>query len=165
MYSCTRSLYLEDRCKIQIYVKTHHILWWHSYVIKTPPQLGRISWKIYDTLKGISVMIWDRTDVIKDVSDSTPIPYVDYSTGCGFILSWPCVPPPNVRSDIWDCVESCTLHMFLAHRLRIVFTPKVKLIWPGKSCTCGSHFSHRKHHSPFQDPISSKTLRRNPYSC
>ncbi len=65
---------------------------------------------------------------IKDVSNPTPILYVDSSTGCGFFLSLPCVPMPNVLLDVWDCVESYAIHMILACRLRITFTPKTKLI-------------------------------------
>ncbi len=38
------------------------------------------------------------------------------------------MPTPNVRSDIWDCVESYAMHMFLAHRLKITFTSNLKLI-------------------------------------
>ncbi len=56
-----------------------------------------------------------------------PILYVDSSTGCGFFLSWPCVPTPNVCSGIWDYVESYVTHMILTRRLRITFMPKVKL--------------------------------------
>ena len=37
---------------------------------------------------------------IKDVSNPTPILYVDSSTGCGFFLSWLCVPTLNVLLDI-----------------------------------------------------------------
>jgi hypothetical protein len=50
---------------------------------------------------------------IKDVSNLMPILYVDSSTGCGFFPSCPCVPTPNVHSDIWDHVESYTIHMIL----------------------------------------------------
>jgi hypothetical protein len=38
------------------------------------------------------------------------------------------VPTPNERSDIWDCVESYGIHMFLACRLKITFTSNLKLI-------------------------------------
>ncbi len=38
------------------------------------------------------------------------------------------VPTPNVRSDIWDRVESYVIHMLLARRLKIIFTPSLKLI-------------------------------------
>ncbi len=65
---------------------------------------------------------------IKDVSNPTPILYVDSSTGYGFFPSCPWVPTPNVRSDIWDCVESYGIHMILTCRLRITFKPKTKLI-------------------------------------
>jgi hypothetical protein len=37
---------------------------------------------------------------IEDVSNPTQIHYVDSSTGCGFFLSYPCVPTPNVHTDI-----------------------------------------------------------------
>ncbi len=57
-----------------------------------------------------------------------PILYVESSTWCGFFLSWPCVPTPNVHSDIWDCVESYAIHMFLARRQKITFTSNLKLI-------------------------------------
>ncbi len=32
------------------------------------------------------------------------------------------VPTPDVRSDIWDCVESYAIRMFLAHRLKFIPT-------------------------------------------
>ncbi len=35
---------------------------------------------------------------------------------------------PNARLDIWDHVESYTIHMFLARRLKITFTFSLKLI-------------------------------------
>jgi hypothetical protein len=38
------------------------------------------------------------------------------------------VPTPNVHSDIWDRVESYTIHMFLACRQKITFTSNLKLI-------------------------------------
>jgi hypothetical protein len=57
-----------------------------------------------------------------------PILYVESSTWCGFFLSWPCVPTPNVRSDIWDRVESYAIQMFLARRQKITFTSYLKLI-------------------------------------
>jgi hypothetical protein len=57
-----------------------------------------------------------------------PILYVELSTGCGFFLSWPCVPTPNVRLDICDRVESYAIHMFHACRLKITFTSNLKLI-------------------------------------
>jgi hypothetical protein len=38
------------------------------------------------------------------------------------------VPTLNVRSDIWDHVESYAIHMFLACRLKITFTSNLKLI-------------------------------------
>ncbi len=65
---------------------------------------------------------------LNDVSNPTPILYVESSTWCGFFLSWPCVPTPNVRLDIWDPVESYVIHMFLARRLKITFTSNLKLI-------------------------------------
>jgi hypothetical protein len=37
-------------------------------------------------------------------------------------------PTPNVRSDVWDCVESYTICMFLACRLMIISSPNLKLI-------------------------------------
>ncbi len=59
-----------------------------------------------------SVYRYDITRVgIKDVSNPMPILYVDSSIGCGFFPSCPCVPTPNVHSDVWDCVESYTIHM------------------------------------------------------
>ena len=54
--------------------------------------------------------------------------YVNSSIVCGFFLSWPCVPTPNVRSDVWDLVESYAMHMFLARGLKITFTSNLKLI-------------------------------------
>jgi hypothetical protein len=38
------------------------------------------------------------------------------------------VPTPNVHSDVWDCVESYTICMLLAWRLKITFTFSLKLI-------------------------------------
>jgi hypothetical protein len=38
------------------------------------------------------------------------------------------VPTPNVYSDVWDCVESYTIHMLLTCRLKITFTFNLKLI-------------------------------------
>ncbi len=38
------------------------------------------------------------------------------------------MPTPNVCSDIWDCVETYAIHMFLASRLKITFTSNLKLI-------------------------------------
>ncbi len=57
-----------------------------------------------------------------------PILYIETSTWCGFFLSWPCVPTPNVHSDIWDRVESYAIHTFLARRQKITFTSNLKLI-------------------------------------
>ncbi len=57
---------------------------------------------------------------INYVPNPTPILYVDSSTGCGFFSSWPCVPTPNVRSNIWERIESYAIHMILACRLRII---------------------------------------------
>ncbi len=54
--------------------------------------------------------------------------YIDSSTGCDFFLGWPCVPTPNVHLDICDGVESYTIYMFLACRLRLIFMHKVELI-------------------------------------
>ncbi len=65
---------------------------------------------------------------LNNVSKPTPALYMDSSTGCGFFSSWPCVTTPNVHLDVWDCVESYAIHMILAHRLRITFTFKLKLI-------------------------------------
>jgi hypothetical protein len=65
---------------------------------------------------------------IKDVSNPTPILYVDPSTGCGLFPSCPCVPTPNMHPDIRDRVESYAIHMIFARRLRITFKPKTKLI-------------------------------------
>ncbi len=72
---------------------------------------------------------------IKDVSNPTPILYVDSSTGCGFFPSCPCVTTPNVHLDIWDCVESYPIHMILTCRLRITFKPETKLIIPKQRIT------------------------------
>ncbi len=58
---------------------------------------------------------------IKDVSNPMPILYVDHSTGCGLFPSCPCVPTPHMHPDIRDCVESYTIHMIFARRLRITF--------------------------------------------
>jgi hypothetical protein len=38
------------------------------------------------------------------------------------------VPTPNVRSDVWDHVESYAIRMLLAPRLKITFTSNLKLI-------------------------------------
>jgi hypothetical protein len=38
------------------------------------------------------------------------------------------VPIPNVHSDVWDCVETYTIYMLLACRLKITFTFSLKLI-------------------------------------
>jgi hypothetical protein len=38
------------------------------------------------------------------------------------------VPIPNVHSDVWDRVESYTIYMLLACRLKITFTFSLKLI-------------------------------------
>ncbi len=38
------------------------------------------------------------------------------------------VPTPNVRSDVWDCVESYTICMLLACRLKIISSANLKLI-------------------------------------
>jgi hypothetical protein len=38
------------------------------------------------------------------------------------------VPTPNVHLDVRDCVESYTMHMLLARRLKIIFTFSLKLI-------------------------------------
>ncbi len=38
------------------------------------------------------------------------------------------VPSPNVRPDIWDCVESYAIHMLLTRRLKIIPTSNLKLI-------------------------------------
>jgi hypothetical protein len=38
------------------------------------------------------------------------------------------VPTPNVHLDVWDCVESYTIHMLLPCRLKITFTFSLKLI-------------------------------------
>ncbi len=65
---------------------------------------------------------------INNVSNPTPILCIDSSAGCGFFPSCPCVPTPNVHSDIWDHVESYAIQMFLACRFRITFKPKFKLL-------------------------------------
>ncbi len=65
---------------------------------------------------------------LSNVSNPMPILYMDSSIGCGFFPSWPRVPTPNVRLDIWDCVESYVIHMILACRLIITFTSKLKLM-------------------------------------
>ncbi len=38
------------------------------------------------------------------------------------------VPTLNVYADVWDCVESYTIHMLLAHRLKIIPKSNLKLI-------------------------------------
>jgi hypothetical protein len=38
------------------------------------------------------------------------------------------VPTPNVRLDVWDGVESYTIHMLLACRLKIIPTSNLELI-------------------------------------
>jgi hypothetical protein len=38
------------------------------------------------------------------------------------------VPTLNVHLDIWDCVKSYVIHMFLARGLKITFTSNLKLI-------------------------------------
>jgi hypothetical protein len=58
---------------------------------------------------------------IGNVSNPTPILYVDSSTGDGFFPSCPCVPPPNMHPGIRDHVESYVIHMILTRRLRITF--------------------------------------------
>jgi hypothetical protein len=65
---------------------------------------------------------------IKDVSNTTPILYVDPSTEYGLFPSCPCVPTPNMHPDKRDHVESYGIHMILTHRLRITFKPKTKPI-------------------------------------
>jgi hypothetical protein len=45
----------------------------------------------------------------------------------GLFCSWLCVPTPKICSDIWDCVESYAIHMFLARRLKITFASNLKL--------------------------------------
>ncbi len=65
---------------------------------------------------------------ITDVSNPTPILYVDPSTGCGLFPSCPCVPTRNMHPNIRDRVESYAIHMILTCRLRITFKPKTKLI-------------------------------------
>ena len=65
---------------------------------------------------------------IKDVSNTTPILYVDPSTEYGLFPSCPCVPTPNMHPEVRDCVESYAIHMILTRRLRITFKPKTKLI-------------------------------------
>jgi hypothetical protein len=58
---------------------------------------------------------------IKDVSNPTPLLYVDPSTRVGLFPSCPCVPTPNMHPDLGDRVESYAIHMILPHRLRITF--------------------------------------------
>jgi hypothetical protein len=65
---------------------------------------------------------------IKDVSNPTPILYIDSSTGYGLFSSCPCVPTPNMHPDIRDCVKSYAIHKILTRRLRITFKPETKLI-------------------------------------
>ncbi len=43
------------------------------------------------------------------------------------LLQLACVPTPKIRSDVWDCVESYAIPMFLARRLKITFTSNSKL--------------------------------------
>jgi hypothetical protein len=38
------------------------------------------------------------------------------------------VPTPNVRLDVWDCVEPYAMHILLARRLKIIPTSNLKLI-------------------------------------
>jgi hypothetical protein len=38
------------------------------------------------------------------------------------------VPTLNVHLDVWVCVESYTIHMLLARKLKITFTFRLKLI-------------------------------------
>ncbi len=76
--------------------------------------------------------------VIKDVSNPMPILYVDSSTGCGFFPSCPCVPTPNVHSDIWDCVESYTIHMILSQDWESLCSLNFK----SHSFQTESHFKH-----------------------
>ncbi len=38
------------------------------------------------------------------------------------------VPTQNVHSDVWNCIESYTIYMLLACRLKITFTFSLKLI-------------------------------------
>ncbi len=99
----------------------------HSYLEKSPPQPSMKSWRGKDIAGGISATILDHTDQNERYFNPTPILYVESSTWCGFFLSWPCVPTPNVRSDIWARVESYAIHMFLACRVKITFTSNLKL--------------------------------------
>ncbi len=76
-----------------------------------------------------SVQQYEITRIgIKDISNPTPILYVDSGTGQGIFPLWPCVSTLNVRSGICNCVESYAIHMILAHRLRITFTSNFTLI-------------------------------------
>jgi hypothetical protein len=38
------------------------------------------------------------------------------------------VPTPNVHSDVWDRVESYTIYILLAYRLKITFSFSLELI-------------------------------------
>jgi hypothetical protein len=57
---------------------------------------------------------------IKDGSNSTATLYVDFSTGCGFSLSWQDAPPQKSAQNKWDCVGFYAMHTFLAHQLRAI---------------------------------------------
>jgi hypothetical protein len=60
---------------------------------------------------------------IKDVSNPTPILYIDPSTGCGLFPSCPCVPTLNMHLNIRDHAEFYAIHMILTRRLKITFKP------------------------------------------
>ncbi len=61
------------------------------------------------------------------------------------------VPTPNVHLDVWDCVESYTIHMLLACRLKITFTFCLKLI---------ISFLVQLQHLLFHSPIVTPSLVR-----
>jgi hypothetical protein len=93
--------------------KRHHIgLVGHLESIKIPPEESVYRYEI----------AWIG---IKDVSNPTPILYIDSSSGDGLFPSCPCVPTPNMHPDIKDRVESYAIHMILTQRLRIIFVALV----------------------------------------
>jgi hypothetical protein len=64
----------------------------------------------------------------KDRSSSTVALHVNSRIGCGLFRSWHVCQLQKICLDIWDCVESYAIPMFLAHGQKITFTSNPKLI-------------------------------------
>jgi hypothetical protein len=64
----------------------------------------------------------------KDRSSSMVALYINSHVGCGLFCSWHVCQLQKICSDVWDCVESYTIPMFLARRQKITFTSNPKLI-------------------------------------